>query len=267
MSCKYDRDAKDYLDDGQPCRRDEHGDPTYHCTAKRTCSYHVGANEATCARCIGDTRKNIRWLKEWSALLQVAALAEGVNSQAANLAGPAADVEAWSWRKVTAKQGGPWHLSLIEDDDDWHPFTVLTRWHWMVSAAYKHELPEVLTIVNSADYLDRTLHRIAQDISDEGPDFAEMAVELRRCRNHIELILHDSPRGLRGAPCPMCVATGQVNPKSVLMLCVFGHACDDPDCVQMHYEGDSGDVWICPRDREHWMTAEGYRLYTAERSA
>jgi hypothetical protein len=265
--CKFNNERGDYLtDDGEPCKRDSYGDPTHHCQARRTCSQHVAANEQTCARCVARTRQNIRFIREWSALLQVAALADGVNSQAANLAGPAAEVESWSWRKITAKQGGPWHLSLIEDDDDWHPFTVLTRWHWMISGAYRHQLPEVLTIVNSAEYLERHLNKIAQDASDEGPDFREMAGELRKCRNNIELVLHDSSRGLHGAPCPECVATGKVNPRSVLLLCIFSHYCEDEACEQVHYEGDTGDIWVCPRNRDHWMTAQGYRNYAAERT-
>ena len=61
---------------------------------------------------------DLRRIPQLAALMLPVALGVGVNSEAANMAGPAADPEAWSWRKVTAKQGGPWHLSLVEDDDD-----------------------------------------------------------------------------------------------------------------------------------------------------
>jgi hypothetical protein len=262
MSCKWDRETSDYLIDGQPCRRDSYGDPTNHCTARRTCSQHVGTNEQTCARCVARTRQDIRFIREWSALLGVAALADGVNSQAANLAGPAADVEAWSWRKITAKQGGPWHLSLIEDDDDWHPFTVTTRWHWMVSGAYQHQLPEVLTIVNSAEYLERHLNKIAQDGTDEGPDFREMAGELKKCRNHIQNVLHDSSARPKGVPCPTCVDEGK--PPGRLER-EYSHWCTSEDCERFHVASDEADVWTCPRNRAHSWSHTDYSRWLEER--
>lgn len=128
-TCRYDKAAEDYLRaDGTACRHDDYGDPTRHCTARRTCAQHIGEDELTCARCVGRTRADLRQILSLAPLMLPVALGAGVDSEAANLAGPAADVEAWTWRKVAARQGHAWHVSLIEDDDERHPYSVLTRW-------------------------------------------------------------------------------------------------------------------------------------------
>ena len=46
--CRWDREVGAYLTpDGDPCKRDDYGDLTYHCTARRTCANHVGKGELT----------------------------------------------------------------------------------------------------------------------------------------------------------------------------------------------------------------------------
>jgi hypothetical protein len=251
VNCRWDAETATYLTDGEPCRRDEYGDVTHHCTARKTCNQHIGPNEQTCARCLGRTRQDIRNIVERAALMLPEAIVTGVNSQAAVLAGPATDVEAWSWRKVTAKQGRAWHLSQDEEDDERHPFTVLTRWAWMISNAYNNPGPDVWTITNAADYLNRVLHRIAQD---PGQDFAQMATELRKCRTHLETVLTDSLDPERGAPCPTC---GKAK-VYVRLVREYAHWCEDETCEQFHFLTDDADVWTCPKNGDHWWTIEGF---------
>lgn len=260
MTCRYDSDTQTYLIDGEPCRRDDYGDPTNHCTARKTCSQHIGPNEQTCARCIGRVRQDIRNIVEQAALMLPEAIITGVNSQAANLAGPAADVEAWSWHKVTAKQGRIWHMSLIEEDDDFHAFTVLTRWAWMISNAYDHPTPDVWTVTNAADYLDRQLGRIAQDTDQ---DFTDLAAEIRKCRRRHEAVLHNSDAPERGAPCPTCKDAG----KFVRLVREYAHWCTSPDCEQFHFITDDADVWVCPRNKDHWWTIDGFADEQRERTS
>jgi len=257
MTCKWDREREDYLDDGEPCRRDSYGDPTNHCTARRTCSQHVGYGELTCAQCLGRARANVRRIVDIAALMMPVALGSGVNSEAANLAGPAADVDAWMWRKVAAKQGRSWHLSLVEDDDEHHPYTVLTRWQLMLSEDYGHPLPELMTTTGAADYLERNLHRIAQD---DGQDFPLLARELRKCRSHLEAVLGDAEKAEKGAACPEC-QTGDV---FVRLKREWGHWCEDEDCEKVHFADDSGDHWVCPRNRKHSWTEKVYRERIAD---
>lgn len=259
MTCRYDRDAETYLNDGEPCVTDDYGDPTKHCTARRTCSVHIGRDELTCPRCVGRVRTNLRRITPLAALMLPVALTSGVDSQAANLAGPAADPEAWTWRKVAARQGKAWHLSMVEDDDERHPLSVLGRWCLMIAEDYGHALP-VLTVTRAADYLERMLPRIAQDPEQ---DFPLLAAEIRKCRQHLEVVAATASHQERGAPCPECTSeeTG-VGPR---LLRVYAHWCDDEGCCRQHRADDSEDRWVCPRDREHTWTPEQYDHYLTER--
>ena len=272
MTCRWDREANDYMTDGEPCRTDEYGDPTKHCTARRTCSVHIGRDELTCPRCIGRVRANLRRITPLAALMLPVAITAGVNSEAAVLAGPAANPEAWSWRKVAARQGGSWHMSLIEDDDELHPYSVLTRWQLMIAEDYGHDLPERLSIAGAADYLDRNLARIANDPEQDLP---LLAAELRRCRQHLEAVVSVAARKERGAPCPECVANEDGAPRLVRE---YGHWCDDPDCErQFHHTtvrdprtgedvpDTTADRWVCPRNRDHWWSHEDYAKWIEER--
>lgn len=261
-SCKYDRDAGEYLRDGEPCKRDEYGDPTRHCTMTRSCSNHVGPGELTCARCLGRVRAYLKRIPTTSRLMMLIALEDGVNSEAANLAGPAADPEAWSWRKVAARQGKAWHLSLIEEDDEEHPYTVLGRWDMMIRQDYDHPSDERVTIANAAAYLERQLGRIAQD---EGQDFPLMAREIRKCHQHLERVLQTAQMKQRGAPCPDCTTEESgVGPRLVRE---YGHWCEEANCERLHFLDDTADQWVCPRNREHAWGHEAYTNWIEERRA
>lgn len=258
--CRYDAETDGYLIGGQPCERDEYGDRTHHCQSAR-CSNHVGYGEITCARCVHRVRMTLRRLADLSALLLPAAIAGGVNSEAANLAGPAADPEAWAWRKVAAKQGKAWHLSLIEDDDEQHPYSVLGRWEMMIREDYGQPSDEPVSIAGAADYLGRQLHRIAQDPEQE---FALLAKDLRKCRDHIERVMSTASYSERGAPCPEC--TDEASGVGPRLKRRHGHWCEDPECrKEHHYLDDSGDEWVCPRDKAHAWDHEEYTRWVEER--
>jgi hypothetical protein len=272
--CRYDRTAEDYLlPDGEPCRTDDYGDPTRHCTARTSCSQHIGRDDLTCPRCIGRVRGRIARIVQLSELMLPAAIGAGVQSEAANLAGPAADPEGWTWRKVAANTGGPWHMSLDEDDDDRHPYLVLGRWDLMIREDYRQPSDEPVTIANAADYLDRQLARIAQD---ETQDFPQFAREIGKCHAHLEGVLANLERAERGTPCPRCVEDEEAAPR---LIREYPHWCEDPDCERIHYSvrvdratGDlvpdtSGDIWACPRERSHWWTHEDYAKWVEERRA
>lgn len=273
MSCKWDRDAGEYLNDGEPCRTDDYGDPTKHCTARPSCAVHIGTDELTCPRCIGRTRAVLRRIPVLAALTIPVAVTAGINSEAANMAGPAADPARWSDRRVAMRSHlATWermgriserqHMharALMEDDDEHHPLTVLGRWCLMIAEDYDHDLPTTLTITNAADYLDRNLARVAND---DEQDFPLLARELRKCLQHLELVVALAVRPERGAPCPDCTGEGVGIPRLVRE---YGHWCDDEDCERVHYADDSADRWVCPKNREHWRTVEEYNNYLSER--
>lgn len=232
-----------------------------HCQAKKSCTWHVDESEVTCGRCLATTRRYLRGIVGLSALMPVAAMTDdnGVNSEAANLAGPAVDPEAWSWRKAAARQGVAWHVSLVEEDDEHHPLRVLGTWERMIREDYDHPTDATLTIAAAANYLDRQLHRIAQD---EEQDFPLLTAELRKCYQHLESVLQNDTRPDRGAFCPTCKVEGKA---LVRLTRHHGHWCTDPECERIHFADDSGDVWRCPKDITHWWTQEGYAELLRER--
>lgn len=274
MTCRYDDEAKDYLVDGEPCRRDEYGDLTKHCTCRKTCASHIGRDELTCARCIARTRANLRRIPELAALMMPVALGAGVNSEAANMAGPAADVAEWSDRRIAMRghlahwqQAGViterqyFHARVtMEDDDEFHPYSVLGRWDMMIREDYNHPSDEPVTISNAAEYLDRHLHRIAQDPEQ---DFPLLYREIRRCRTHLESVMSDSRAKERGAPCPECRAKG----KLIRLAREYGHWCEEMDCDKIHFLDESGDLWRCPANPNHWWNPRGYADLLDERQS
>lgn len=274
MTCKYDRETETYMVDGEPCRTDEYGDPTEHCTARLTCAIHVGKGELTCPRCLGRTRRDIKQVVALASLMLPAAIDDGVRSEAALLAGPAADPRSvralrfwvdghathlWRTGKIDGEQ---WEkiLGALPDDDEWHPYSVLTRWQMMLSEDYGHDLPPRLSIQGAGDYLDRQLHRVAQDPEQ---DFALLAREVRKVRSRLESVLHNDTRPDRGAFCPDCKADGH---GLIRLVREYGHWCEDDDCTKVHYDDDSGDEWICPRNRrQHRWSHEHYEKWLAPR--
>lgn len=253
-----------------------------HCSARKSCTWHVAEGELTCGRCIASARRDLRWLTPLASLMPTAAEAEGVASEAANLAGPVARYDTFSARRRIAKRWIEAHLPahrwedalvLLDDDDEHHPASVVTRWHMMLAEDYDHALPERLTLAGSSGYLDRNLHRIAHD---DEQDFPLLARELRKTRQHLESVLHNDSRPERGAPCYVCADAG-VRPAPRLKL-ERGHWCTDEECQKMHYsvrfDSDTeqvvpdldGDMWVCPRNpSEHKWTEVQYRGWVEER--
>src|SRR4051812_11090213 len=268
--CRWDREQEMYLRDGEPCKVDDYGDPTHHCTARRSCGNHIGRGELTCARCIGRVRSVIRRIVELAPLALTRAIAAGVESDAANLAGPAADPRRWSDRRIAMNA----HLLTWErlgriteaqygrakgnmaDDDDQHPYVVLTRWHMMFAEDYNHRLPDVMSISDSGAYLERVLHVVAQDPEQ---DFPLLRNETRKVLDHLEAVLQNSMKPERGAPCPECRDEGRV----LRLSREYPHWCDDEDCERMHYADDSEDRWTCPRG--HSRSHEDYQRWIEER--
>ena len=275
MSCKWDSEAGEYLtSDGEPCRTDDYGDPTRHCTARRTCSVHIGADELTCPRCIARTRANLRRIPTLAALLLPVAVAAGsTETAAASLAGPAAQPRAWSERQIAMRshlatwekagritEAQHFHARQVMDEtDDRHPLNVLGTWDLMIREDYGHPSDQRVTVSNAADYLDRNLSRIANDREQDWKLFAD---EVRRCRRHLENVLAVAARKERGAPCPDCKAEAGGAPRLVRE---YGHWCDEADCERVHYDTDEADLWVCPRNRDHWRTVDEYDKYLAER--
>jgi hypothetical protein len=268
-TCRWDQEAKEYLTpDGETCETAKRE----HCTARKTCSQHLAWGELTCARCRLRTRNDLRQIVERAALMLPEAMASGVESEAAMLAGPAADYRVFSARRNIDKRWIMDHIperqmvramkNLLEDDDELHPYSVTTRWAMMLAEDYGLELPAVLTVSNACQFLERLLSRVSND---EEQDYRLMAVELRRCRTNLEAAMRDSQTPERGVPCPTCVDSGKVDPARVRLVREYPHWCDLADCHQFHIPTNEADLWVCPRDRAHWWSHADYTNRLEER--
>lgn len=225
----------------RPCTHDPDGTPVRHCTnlrGTRGCTSHLGAEPLTCPRCIHDTRADIRLIVGLSQLMLSEAQHAGINSEAAYLAGPAADPGAWTQRRIEAARHGA-YLAEMEPEDPHHPYLVLGRWELMLAEDYGHDRRDPITIETAAAYLDSLLSRMAQSDTQDWPLFAS---EMRTCRAHLETVLHNSRRPEQGAPCPSCPPPA-------------------PRLVKRYADHDTtgaSDTWSC-HNNHTWKEAD-YRL-------
>lgn len=166
-----------------------------------------------------------------------------------------------AYRSLRAHQRGclP-HALLTElpEDDELHPMSVFGVWTMMLCEDYGLPVPDPLTISSAGAFLERILHRVAQD---DEQDYPLLARELRKCRAHLESVLRDSQQPERGAPCPECRADG----KFVRLVREYAHYCDDEECERFHFTTEDHDQWVCPRNPDHAWDVEAYRKYVEER--
>lgn len=146
-------------------------------------------------------------------------------------------------------------LALMSDDDPHHPLTVLGTWEMMLREDYGHPSHERITIASAAGYLDRMLHRFANDPEQ---DWALFAREIHECRAHLEAVLHDQRTPDLGAPCPECETPAKRLRKE------WGHWCYDDDCERIHDATGELDRWVCPVDPDHWWSDGDYRKRVAD---
>lgn len=173
-----------------------------HCTCREGCPEHTSdAYPLTSPVCVGKTRRDITEVVELAALMLTEALHKGVRSEAASMAGPAADSESWSWHRLAQRSAGA-EWDTIEGDDPAHPLVVLGTWDFMLREDYGQLTTERATVVTCAAYLDRTLVRFAQD---ENQDYPLFTRELRICRTRLEAVLSNSKRAATTkVPCIDC---------------------------------------------------------------
>lgn len=195
--------------------------------------------DQTCASCIGDVRSDLAQIEVDAAVMLAEAMHRGVNSEAANLAGPAPDtcegIEAYRHRAMSAF----WGRIVIEEGDDQHPLWVLGTWEMLVREHLAQPSEEQITITGARKYLDGHLSRLAHD---PGFAFEELARDVRRCRGHLEDVRHDSRRAQQGAPCPMC---GRARLELRHADCDHDEGCPlDEDGVSVCADLDR---WTCPR--------------------
>lgn len=212
------------------------------------CHTEVEDHQLTCPGCIARARDDMRRIEIAAGLMLPEAIHRGVDSEAANLAGPAphpavaharfaerrAELMAEHLPHDFAGYNAAYDAELAILDIEVHPYGLLGRWEMMIRKDYDLPETEPITVSGSVAFLGRVLHRIAQDPEQ---DFALLAGDLHRCRAHCEAVLRANAQVEAGAPC---------------------HLCDGGTFLKRYAEARNGDG---RRDRAGYLIdAEGRRI-------
>lgn len=191
-------------------------------------------DDNTCAECLAATRTDLGDIVDMTRQLMPEAIVKGVNSEAANLAGAATDTtdgfEAWRHRQMSALMD---RIPALPVDDELHPLWVLGGWESLVREHLDQPSGDRITTASARTYLAGHLTRLAHD---EDFPFDEMAGDLRRCRAHLENVLHDQAHG------------DYAN--------VGCFDCSGPLERRLTATAGFEDVWTCRRCRRRYTQAE-----------
>lgn len=204
--------------------------------------------DGACPACTSEVRDDLTEILKLCRGLHSEAVHQGVDSEAMALLLPSANPEAWGHITTSLKVGRlpAGYLQCDRCDNSWpcsnpkhatgelHPLFVLTTWEDVWRDALDHETEAAASIEGAATYLAMQLTYMA---GYEHAPFEDFARDLRRCRNHLESVLHDGEQRDTGAPCLRC--------KTALTK-VWGAA-------------DGEDGWECKRCREA-SNSDQYRL-------
>lgn len=274
-TCRYDRDNKTHLTREhlaecadptcrgcRPCTHEE-GSPVRHCRTRLRCTSHLGWTEQTCPTCLGKVRTNLTRILTAMALMP-AEVEEAGNlrtAAAGYVPGATAHPGAWRARRLyNVKTGG-----YVEDHDELDPWQMLGLRERMIREDLGHDHRLVSnTLAETCGYIAWVLTDLARD-EEQTVVIAELMSETARLADHLESVLHDSRKPERGAPCRSCPErfdpeTGESKGRPRLHL-KPGHWCESEGCTREHHADDTGDLWVCPADRDHWWTAADYRRW------
>lgn len=194
--------------------------------------------DQTCATCLSQVRTHLQAVLAMSTALLGEAISRGLNSEAFALAGPAADPEAWGYRRMSALANRIDPKWLDDQVDMHHPAWVIGTWTRETRDHLNQPTDTRPTLTEAHAYLDSHLTRLAHD-----PAFAfdELATDIRVCHDHLERVLHLDEQRDTGVPCPTCRRP-----------------------LQRRYaaSGPAGDRWDCPRTGcVHGWTQGEYDAY------
>jgi len=167
-----------------------------HC---RVCS--MAHADGTCGECLAETREALHEIARMCGALPEEVEARGTEGEAMFLLGPVADPEARGHLEASVAAGRVPADYLAEAIGETHPVWILGTWDMCWRDALDHDTAELVTIAGAVDYLDRTMTYMA---GFEYLPFEDFARDLRRCRAHLEAVLHDGEQRDRGAPCMTC---------------------------------------------------------------
>lgn len=196
------------------------------CTAPHCRVCNQAHADGTCPECMAETRDDLRSIGALCDALPEEVEHRGINGEAMTLLGPAADPEARGHLEASILAGRVPADYLDVADGELHPLFVLGTYDMLWRDALEHDEPAGrLTIESAVDYLDRQLTYMA---GYEHVPFEDFARDLRKCRTHIEAVLHDGEQVDKGAPCMTC---------RIPLERTWG-------------ADDKADGWRCPRCKE-----------------
>jgi len=273
-ACRWDRAAKKHLTREhlpecvdilcagcRPCTHED-GNPVRHCRTRLRCTSHLGWTEHACPECLGKIRANLTNVLNLLALMPKEATEQGINSEAANLAGPHADYVTSMWRLVNADRAG----QAVEELDMTDPYTCLTMYERHIREDLGHAETTLVsaTIAASAGYLSWVLTDLARD-EEKAEHLTGLLGSTSALVSHMESARRNDSKPDRGTPCPVCVERGMEAGKDAPRLVRhYGHWCLKTGCERLHYLDDSGDVWRCGECGSEW-SHEDYDRWLTER--
>lgn len=215
-----------------------------HCSVCR----RVHVEGRTCAECKATTREALHDVARMCAALPAEVEHRGTEGEAMMLLGPAADPEAIGHMEASVLAGRVPPDYLEHANHELHPLFVLGSWDAVWRDALEHGepmernargklVPVRVTIAGAVTYIDQQLTYMADH---EHVPFEDFARDVRRCRTHMESVLHDGEQVDRGAPCMTC---------NVPLERTWG-------------KDESADGWRCPRCRQT-STEDQYRFAIA----
>jgi hypothetical protein len=240
-----------------------------HCAMRGRCSEHVeaAAGIRTCPRCIGKVRTRLTRIENLYALADVAvelrandsgalldeAAESGIDGEAFNLVGPAADPAQWAERRrrvVAADRARGWcdypRHGALDPDDERHPYAVLGRWDYALREEYGPQTDLFITVSRAADYLRGLL----DGPFPHGDEFEDFDRETTACLTHLEAVIHDSRAPEEGRHCPVCIEQ-------------FGKGPRLRKRYADHDTTGASDTWHCLDNSAHWWTESDYRSRVA----
>lgn len=273
MTCRYDRAADAHLrrehrpdcidrhcGGCEPCTHDDHGNPVRHCRVRRRCTSHLAHGEYACPGCLKKIRDNLSSILDLHAAMPTEALWQGIESEAANLAGPHADWVTAQWRNLNAERNGEKEVDMLDARD---PYTCLTGYECTIREDLGHDEYTLVSphLAGASAYLEWVLTDLARD-EEQQPQLIALMSDTAALREHLNATLRNSRTPERGIPCPECVDAGLDAPRLVRR---YGHWCTREDCTKKHYLDTSGDAWRCPDNHRHEWTHKAYEERLSER--
>jgi hypothetical protein len=151
---------------------------------------------------MAETRETLREIGRLCYALPEEVEHRGVEGEAMFLLGPAADPEARGHLEASVRAGRISPDYLADAIGETHPVWVLGTWEMAWRSELEHDDGDKVTLAEATRYLDEHMSQMG---AWPWIPFEDFARDLRRCRTHLEAVLHDSDHGVRAnVPCFDC---------------------------------------------------------------